>query len=586
MRGRQPRVVSLILAALVTSWGLASVPAFAAPITTPVIAAPLDGSTVGGDVTVSATSVAATVQLYVDGIALGVPVAVATGTASVQWLTWGLANSSSHVLTAADCDVSGCGTQSAGVTVTIDNSAPGVTAPAGTSTTGPNQTLSAVAPGGGLAFFVDSVQAGFDATSPYALAVGPLTEGAHTTFVRECDASGTTCDGPTSPVVSFTVKILHPRITSVSPNPFSPNRDGRSDITSFRINLPDTETVTWLIRNSNEQLLAGPHVLGALGRGNHNYRWGGRTNAGRIAGDGKYTIVVTSFHDSGGVRLRGTATATVRVDKTPPTLAGITGSGATFYPVVDGYHDQFGPRATVNEGGRLWLQVFNRLGATVASIGGSHSTKGTFQRVWNGRNLGGALVAEGRYRYRFLAEDPAGNRRASANYYVYASHKRLVGKTATLSRNGRDGTIVSSDWSCTQYNYNSNFANGVWLDNVCYQPLDDFQAIAALYSFSIPGAVQYNNIRVRSYGTPILNAPEPIAAIIYNFSTAQWDPVGAVYLASNQTPAWSTFGTVSAHGRVSGGRSVRVGIGVPDTYYLEDYDIGAVRIIVSYTVLQ
>jgi hypothetical protein len=274
------------------------------------------------------------------------------------------------------------------------------------------------------------------------------------------------------------------------------------------------------------------------------------------------------------------------VDKTPPTLAGITGNGGTFYPVVDGYRDTFRPKATVNEGGRLWLQVFNRLGTLVASIGGGHATKGTFERVWNGRNLGGALVAEARYRYRFVADDPAGNRRVSGNYYVYVSHKRLVGKTATLSRNGEDGSIVSSDWSCTQYNHNSNFAHGVWLDNVCYEPFDGFQAIIAKYSFSIPGAVQYNKIRVRSYGTPILNAPEPIAAIIYNFSTAGWDPVGAAYLANNQTPTWSTFGVVSATGRVSSSHSVRVAIGVPDTYYLEDYDIGLVRIIVSYTVLR
>jgi flagellar hook assembly protein FlgD len=555
------------------------------PNTTPTMSAPLDGSTPGGDVTLSAASGAPLVQFYLDAAPFGTPVAVVSGSASSHWLTWGLANGVSHAWTAADCNEFGCSAvQSTVVTVSVANSAPAVTAPVNGATTGPSVTLRAVAPGGGVAFFVGGVRRGFDASAPYSSTVA-LGDGAHSTFVRECNIAGTVCNGPVSPSVSFTVKALHPQITSVSPNPFSPHRDGRADITAFRIYLPDTENVTFVVQNGNGQTVRGPYPLGSLGAGNHTYRWDGKNNARNIVGDGVYTIVVTTTRVSGSVTLHGKATATVRVDDTPPALSGVTGNGATFYPIADGYQDTFRPRVAVNEGGLLWLQVFNGAGVKVRSIGAGHASPGTFERVWNGRNDAGALVAQGRYRYRFVADDRAGNRRISANAYVSVSRKRLVNTSVTLSQHGDAGAINSSAWYCADYSYPlSEFVRGVWLLNVCDEYYDGFQSIWANYSFTVPGAIRYNSIRVQSYGNTIY-APEIIGSLIYNFSHAEWNGVGALTLTSN-ADAWSTYGTVAASGRVSGGRIVKVQVFVPNSYPPEDYDIGVVRITVSYAVLR
>ena len=131
----------------------------------------------------------------------------------------------------------------------------------------------------------------------------------------------------------------------------------------------------------------------------------------------------------------------------------------------------------------------------------------------------------------------------------------------------------------------SAFLQGVWLDNVCDQSFDGFQAIIANYSFTVPSAVGYNGIEVESYGHSI-STPEPLAAIIYNSSTGTWDPVGAASVTQYGTDAWSTYGTVTASGHVSGSHVVTMGIGVPDTNLGEDYDFGLVAITVSFEVLQ
>ena len=454
-------------------------------------------------------------------------------------------------------------------------------------TTSTSPTLQATAPGGGIAFGVDGGLVGFDATAPYSFAVtGPLTEGAHSMSVQECDTSGSVCNGPTAGA-NFTVAALHPSVNSVSPNPFSPNNDGRSDKVSFRISLPDTETVSYAIRSQGDALVKTFASPGTLGAGNHTFAWGGVSNAGTVVGSGFYKIVVSTSAVQGGVTLHGTASADVTVDNVPPKMSNVTGNGTTFYPVVDNYLDTVALGAAVNVPGTMWVYIRNSSGRVVQQFAGVHANPGTVTFGWNGRNSGGALVAGGDYHYKFLAQDQAGNRSTSASFVVHLSHKRLVSKSATISRNGdAAGPILTSDTSCTGYSYElSHFDHGVWLVNECDESVDGFQVIFAEYSFTVPAAVKYQNIQVRSYGNTD-SAPEPLAALIYNVSTEAWDVVGDVSLTHSGTNTWSAYGTVPAPGRVGPGRGVKISIGVPDTSPPEDYDVGYAQIIVAYSVLQ
>lgn len=554
----------------------------ATPVTTPTITDPIDAASVMGDVPVTATSAAPSVQFYLDSVAFGGPAPVVAGSASTVWPTWGMQGT--HAWTAADCDTACSLTLSTSVNVTIANNPPVVTSPADGATTGTSVVLQATADGGGLSFSVDGVPTSFDATSPYSLTT-TLAPGAHSVQVQQCDVAGTFCGGLASGSVSFTVAVLHPTVASGSPSPFSPHPDGRGDHTSFRIHLPETENVSFSIRNTNNTVIQGPHAPGVLAPGDHTARWDGKTNAGKIAGDGIYTIVVDTTRSTGGVVLHGKATATVRVDDTAPTLSGINGNGFTFYPVTDGYIDTFGPKVTVNEGGGLWLEIYNAGGVKVREMARPHAGPGTFKFGWDGRTAGGQMLREGTFRYFFKAIDRAGNLRVSANYHVFLRHARLVNKTATLLRNGDNASAFDLTAPCTAARISqSTFAHGVWLINVCDEAVDGFQVAAAEYTVSAPGAKRYNSIRIRSYGNTV-SPPNVIAAIIYNWSTG-WKPFGAFVVNQHGVNAWGNYGTKAAAGFVSGGHAIRIGIGIGDSYPPADYDIGLVEITVSYAVLQ
>jgi len=449
-------------------------------------------------------------------------------------------------------------------------------------------TIDASAPGGGLEFFLDGTHVGFDGTAPYSFTpASPLRLGGHTASVKQCDVTGATCNGASSPTVTFTVGKLSPAITSVSPSPFSPGDDGRNDRVQFGLHLPDPQRVTFRVLNNNGQTVQGPHSpSGLVAAGDHTYQWNGRDNAGKIVGDGAYTIAVVTSAGSGPTLLQGGDSASVRVDHTPTAYRSITGKGATFFPMRDHYLDAFAPSVTVNEGGRLWLEIADARGARLRVIGKAHAGAGTFQIAWNGRDSRNAVVRAGRYRYRFRSEDRAGNIRVSRSFVVTVSHRRTEQKTVTLARLGDSGRVSTTNPHCTLYSLGfSNFDHGLWLNNGCDRGFDGRQLIYADYTFKVPSAVQYDSIRVRTKGETT-HAPEPISTLVYDFTNSKWDAAGSVKLRSNSRAVVSTFARVSGAHRVSIHHAVRIRIAVPDQVTPQDYDVAAASIIVSYRRLK
>lgn len=379
---------------------------------------------------------------------------------------------------------------------------------------------------------------------------------------------------------------LQPRITSVSPNPFSPNRDGRRDIVAFRVALPDPERVSFMIRNANGQTIQGPHTPGTLGAGNYTYHWDGTNNRGKVAGNGLYTIAVMTSAVRGGVTDNGIATATVRVDNSAPVLSAVTGNATTFFPLDATFESVFRPSVHVSQGGSLWLEVFTTSGTSVRVVPQPHGSSGTFAIAWNGRTTSGALAAAGTYRYHFTAQNAAGTRRNSASEIVHVSHGQVVDKKATFARYGADFVILhSSDAACASYSYkHSFFKRGVLLENACSKAHAGINVVYADYAIAIPNAVGYTSIKVLSYGSTRGRAPETLLAHIYNFPNRKWESVGAPRLTHDFNHAWSAYGTVHATDRVSNDHIVKVRITVPDIRVPpgEDYDIGVAAITVVY----
>jgi hypothetical protein len=224
--------------------------------------------------------------------------------------------------------------------------------------------------------------------------------------------------GASALTASESSATLTPQIVSVTPNPFNP----RSATTWFRVHVPAEESVSFAIQNTNGQTVQGPHAPGLLAAANYWFQWNGKTNKAKIARDDTYTIAVTAI-PAIDPTMRLTATATVRVDTTPPRLTHVTGIGSTIYPFCSKCGSTtFRPKITVNESGQLWLMVY--VGNTLFAAAQPHARTGTFQLTWSPRGYGEQVVPAGAYKFFFTALDSARNRRTTPNYIVHVSYKR------------------------------------------------------------------------------------------------------------------------------------------------------------------
>lgn len=580
-RSRLFRASAAVAIGSMASVGLSGL-AFAAPGTTPTLTAPTNGASVTGDVALSATSTATTVQFLVDGVDLGSPVAVSTGSAATSWPTDGVANGS-HTIAAADCDsVPSCGTPSASVSVTVANVAPVLTSPTASETVGTATTLTATASEGGVEFFVDGVAAGFDGTAPFTQSVTGLTEGGHTAGAQACNTAGTACAGPTSSGASFTVQVLHPTITGLSPTGVSPNGDGRDDATKLSFSLPDSESTSYSVVTTLGAVVRGPVSLGVLGAGAHSVIWNGLDNGSHRPADGVYNIQLNTYrHLTGSELATGQATRGVRIDDTPVSISGASGNGTTFYPYPDTYGDTFAPHITIGDTATVYLDILSTKGSLIRRLGAYHSGGGVATVTWNGRLSNNAFAPAGTYLFRMWAEDTAGNRAVTGNYTLHVSAKRLVSKVVTEQVNGNTGGFFTNDTSCTgASNAQSTFVSGEWLANICSAP----SVVYGEYSIAVPGATRYSTIDLKTYGNTI-SAPEHIYGAWLNYAPDAFTVGGYRLIAHNDSNAWVDLGTVSASGRVSGNH-VDVAVVVPNLDGQEDFDIGYVAVTIHYQVLQ
>ncbi len=552
------------------------------PSSIPALTAPASGALVSGVVTLSAASAAAKVRFLVDGKQLGALVPTSSGAAKTAWNTWGLANGS-HTIAVADCSLKDlCNAAGVPVSMTLSNAAPVITSPKASQTLSGSATFTATARGGAVAFLVDGVRKGLDTTSPYALTypVSALPDGTHSLKAVSCSIAAV-CGGPTS-TVSFKALSLHPRFTAVSPGVFSPNADKRYDTTKVTYYLPDTEVVRFQVRNSAGTVVRGPISLGTQSAGSHAYVWNGYLNGGTRAPSGTYRPELVTSRVNSSASLRGSAVTSVRVDLGAPILSSITGSGSLFYPYADGYRDSFSPAFTLNEKATVTLTVRTGGGALVRTVSASKAAART-SLSWNGRNNAGAQVAAGTYYWTLTAQDPAGNRRTSARYSVSVNGKRLVTKTATLTKNGSQYAFAGgSDTSCSGADPSlSDFEpSGVWLANVC-DPYYSDEIAGAGYRFTLPAAASYTSLRVDSYGNSL--APSRLGAGFTRWGTDAY--TFAHEVTTGTSNLWRTVGSVSATGLVSSSRVAEVTMYVPNYYSENDYDIGKVRLVVTYKVL-
>lgn len=497
-----------------------------APVTVPALTAPADAATVAGDVTVSATSTADRARFTLSN-GPSAFADVVEGVATTTLETFGVAGA--QTVTAADCGAVECATGTDSVAVTVDNGVPTITGPAsGSVVSTASFTATATTPGdaGAVRFLVDGANGPLDAAAPFSVSIGTsaLSEGAHSLTAVVCNAAGTRCDTANpSAAVPFTVQALHPAITSIAPNPFSPNGDGLLDAAVVTYTLDTTQTVVLRIKSSSGTVVRGPGTLGTFGAGTRTWGWNGKRGDGTVAPNGTYTVEILT---SSGA-LEGAASRTVRLDTVAPGMATVSGSGTTFYPYRDGHKDTFAPAVTIGETGRLVLGVYNPAGAKVRTIDGGSKAPGRHSIVWNGRRSDGSALPAGTYRYAFTVTDAARNSRTTGRYTVYVSAKKLTARLGTRTLSPYNSTTSVFEGSCS---FLGTPAKPEWTGSIAYlsdydctNPNDATSDVALTeHRFTLPAALKYGTVRIGAVGERRLAGYDDTAVLIY------LDPAGGL----------------------------------------------------------
>lgn len=552
----------------------------------PVFTAPADPATpVAAEVMLTVTAGSPRVQFFRGTTALGAPVETSGGSASLVTSTYGLPNGATGYSATQCSSTSACASTGTDLTLTVDNAAPVLTAPADGAEVGGLAMLSATAPGGTVEFFVGGVRVGVDAAAPYAVAFNwsGVGAGPQTVSVRHCVADRSACEGPSSSA-SVVNTSLKPVLTLPRGNRFSPNADHVRDVLDFTIQLAEPQQVILRIVDSSGAVVSGPRNYGVLPAGAHPKTWNG-LRSGAAVPDGLYSIEVTTAEGSGPATRAGFVSRRVRVDTQAPTLTGVTGMPSPFYPFVDGYRDTFAARGAVNEFAAVGLVVVNEDGRTVFAGPRTPQRTGELTRVWNGRTTDGAAAPAGAYRYRFVATDSVGNTRRTALRRVVLSRKRLANRTADLVISAGDAVDTTVSGCADVLPERSDFPNGMVLLAVpCGERSDDFAR--ADYAFDLPSAPVYRSLRVSSLGYAPADAIV-IHAVVRNWASGEMEETGTVPVTGE--PEWRAHKPVSTANRVKNG-AVEVGILLRDE--TEDefegfnvYDFGAVRLTVVYAVL-
>lgn len=489
--------------------GLVQAATAARILVNPSITSPAAAAEVSGTVTVSATSGASNVRFSVDGTTVATKIATSAGTATGTLSTYGL--SGAVALRAQSCNAAACGTGST-IGVTVSNDPPVLTSPADGAAIETSMTLTATSDGDAVKFLGDgSLSLGIDKVAPFSLIIdtAALSDGAHTITAVQCSADGLTCDtAHPSNARSITVSRLRPTVR-VSPNPFSPNADGRRDTATVTYTNDVAQIPTIRVQATNGTIVRRTTLVSstATSAGTHSWVWNGRNTAGNVVPDGTYTIMLTSTQ-VGGVK-KGAATTTVKIDKVKPVSSSVTPSSPSVYPVVDAFRDSVTLGAKTNEAvGSYAVYITNSTGTRIRTITGGAKPAGRVDVTWKGTTNSGKRAADGIYAFQVLLQDVAGNQTLSAKGRVTISWKSLKARTATKTIPAMTTTLgYVADNIC-----NFVFANarpGVWPStSIAYESRDPENCATngmgdvafTLSQYTLPSALKYGTVSVSTYG--------------------------------------------------------------------------------------
>ncbi len=514
-----------------------------------VLTAPADGTTVAGDVVVSATSGMPKVRFDVVGTTTSVTVPVTAGVATATLPSYGL--DGSHTVRARGCDATTCGKEGpAGVArVVVGNAAPVLTAPLDGAAAGLSFVVAATAAGGAVRSYADgTVPLALDAVAPYSVTIDTsvLANGAHAITAVSCTVDGRQCDtAHPSGAASITVARLRPSLR-VGPNPFSPNADRRRDVAVATFTLEQPQAIVLRVFGPTGAVVRGPLSLGSKATGTYSWTWDGRTNARGLVPDGSYRLELATSRVVGAgtpaqQTVRGLVSATVRSDRTRPGLTAVVPSARTVFPVKDSYYDTVPLGATSREAlSAVTVYVRNAAGRTVRTLTSGSRPAGRVAIAWDGRTSSHALLPAGTYRFQVLAQDVAGNRALSAVGSVVLSRKKLSARSATATVVPLASVMSAQVGACSAVfkavRSGAPGSLGYYSNYLCASGVSGDDLAAVEHAYTLPSAIRYGTVHVTATGGSASGYADH-AVLLYYDRTGALSSAGATLAAPYTTHA-------------------------------------------------
>jgi len=203
----------------------------------------------------------------------------------------------------------------------------------------------------------------------------------------------------------FITDTVPPKITgaTLSTPILSPNGDGRLDTATVAVTVTGHIRFGWIIEPWIGGA-AGPAVrAGSVASKVVAVTWNGTDSANAVVPDGAYRITVWTADASDN---RASVQKFVTVDRRAAVMS--TSSRPTFIsPNADGHSDSTTLSMHADEALTGSAHVIDKNGVSRRIWRFSAATSGSW--VWNGRDLAGNIVADGRYTLRVGGSDRAGN---------------------------------------------------------------------------------------------------------------------------------------------------------------------------------
>ncbi|MDD4909481.1 MAG: FlgD immunoglobulin-like domain containing protein [Candidatus Omnitrophica bacterium] len=193
-------------------------------------------------------------------------------------------------------------------------------------------------------------------------------------------------------------KIVFITIARITPNPFSPDRDGVDETTTLSYSLSENSYVSVEIYNQQNTLLRKLADNQLLSYGSHSHIWDGKDSQGAYLPEGRYTVKISAKAEDGK-------------DAAPVYL----NVAILFISDIRISTDEINPYAgeavtisyRMSHEGVLNIKIYNNKNALVRNlILNQPRQSGTYSEVWDGKDNAGRIVLDGAY--YFIIEDSKG----------------------------------------------------------------------------------------------------------------------------------------------------------------------------------